>query len=303
LYVGVLVAVREILLRGQSAAEILLDLFKIRQSVFLIFTGFMGYLIAAGTSIDPRVSLYLLLGLALSIFGTTGINMALDADIDSMMVRTKRRAIPRGAISRERAAAISAAFLAAGLAVSYMINVWVFIAGLLGFLIDILVYTVLTKRRSWTSVIYGGFAGGMPAFGGYVAYTGYPTPEALILLTLVALWSNAHIWYIVIYNYEDYKRAGIPMLPIVKGVRAGVVGSIVHVLLMLSLIALYFAISGFKAWVTLALSLILSAKLLSIMWRHLSGVSRVEAYRTFKFLSPYLAVVFIAMLVDRIMFI
>jgi len=299
--VGALVAVREILLRGQGAAEILVDLFKIRQSILLIFTGAMGYLIAAGASTDPGVMLHLLLALALSIFGTTGVNMVLDADIDSMMARTKRRAIPRGAISRVRASIVSGAFLAGGLLISYMINLWVFIAGLLGFLIDILVYTMLTKRRSWTSVIYGGFAGGMPAFGGYVAYTGLPTPEALILLTLVALWSNAHIWYIVIYNYRDYERAGIPMLPIVKGVRAGVLGSIVHVFLMLALIAVYFALSGFRAWVTLAIGVLMSAKLLSIMRGHLSGVSRVEAYKTFKFLSPYLAVIFMAMLLDRVL--
>ncbi|MEM4971663.1 MAG: protoheme IX farnesyltransferase, partial [Sulfolobales archaeon] len=284
-----MVAVRGVLLKGYNALEILSDLFKIRQSLLLMFTGMLGYLIAGGLSIDPWISLYLLIALSLTIFGTTGINMVLDADIDSMMVRTKRRAIPRGAISRGRAALISIAFLAAGLWVSYMINLWVFIAGLLGFLIDIPIYTVMTKRRSWTSVIYGGFAGGMPAFGGYMAYTGHPTPEALILLILVAVWSNAHIWYIVIYNYRDYERAGIPMLPVVKGVRAGVMGSLIHVFIMLSLIAIYFILTGFRAWVTLVVGGYLSLRLIQIMRRHLNGVTREEAYRTFKFLSPYLA--------------
>lgn len=294
-------AARGILLKGYDALEILSDLFKIRQSFLLMLTGMLGYLIAGGLSIDPWIALYLLIALSLTIFGTTGLNMVLDADIDSMMARTKKRAIPRGAISRGRAALISIAFLVIGLWISYMINLWVFLAGLLGFLIDIPIYTVMTKRRSWTSVIYGGFAGGMPAFGGYMAFTGHPTPEALILLILVAVWSIAHIWYIVIYNYRDYERAGIPTLPVVKGVRAGVIGSLIQVFIMLSLIAIYFILAGFRAWVTLIVGGYVSLRLIQIMMRHLNGVTREEAYRTFKFLSPYLALVFIAMFIDSVL--
>ncbi|MEM0438955.1 MAG: protoheme IX farnesyltransferase [Sulfolobales archaeon] len=291
-----------LLSKSRDAAIIVTDLFKIRQSMLLIFTGLFGYLIASGASADLLTLIKLLVALALTIFGTTGINMVLDSDIDSIMARTKRRVIPRGMISKGVAAILSMAFLIPGLVISYTINMWVFIAGILGFLIDIGIYTVLTKRRSWTSVIYGGFAGGMPAFGGYMAYTGYPSPEALILLTLVALWSNAHIWYIVIYNYDDYKKAGIPMLPIVKGVRAGVMGSIIHVILMLILIIAYFVLTGNRSWLTLIIGAALSIKLLMVMRRHLEKVDRIEAYKTFKILSPYLSIIFILMLIDRLVF-
>ncbi|MEM0472496.1 MAG: protoheme IX farnesyltransferase [Sulfolobales archaeon] len=291
-----------LLSKSRDAAIIVTDLFKIRQSMLLIFTGLFGYLIASGASADLLTLIKLLVALALTIFGTTGINMVLDSDIDSIMARTKRRVIPRGMISKGVAAILSMAFLIPGLVISYTINMWVFIAGILGFLIDIGIYTVLTKRRSWTSVIYGGFAGGMPAFGGYMAYTGYPSPEALILLTLVALWSNAHIWYIVIYNYDDYKKAGIPMLPIVKGVRAGVMGSIIHVILMLILIIAYFILTGNRSWLTLIIGAALSIKLLMVMRRHLEKVDRIEAYKTFKILSPYLSIIFILMLIDRLVF-
>lgn len=292
---------QNVLQRGYSALEILMDLFKIRQSILLIFTGVMGYLIASGARADPLVLGYLVLSLALTIFGTTGVNMVLDSDIDRLMSRTRRRVIPRGAISRRRALAISLALLVAGLWVGIMINPWVFIAGLMGFLIDILIYTILSKRRTWTSVIYGGFAGGMPAFGGYMAYTGHPTPESLVLLLLVALWSNAHIWYIVIYYREDYEKAGIPMLPIVKGDRAGVMGSMVHIILMLALIGIYFILTGYRAWITLLIGSVLSIRLLTIMRSHLEGVSKQDTYKTFKVLSPYLAIIFILMLTDSIL--
>ena len=290
-----------LLSKSRSTAIIVTDLFKIRQSMLLIFTGLIGYLIASGASASPVVMLELLVALALTIFGTTGINMVLDADIDSIMFRTRRRVIPSGVVSKRAALAISMASLIPGLVISYMINIWVLVAGALGFLIDIVIYTVLTKRRSWTSVIYGGFAGGMPAFGGYVAYTGYPSPEALILLTLVALWSNAHIWYIAIYNYEDYKRARVPMLPIVKGVRAGVMGSMIHVILMLILVVIYFMLTGHRSWLTLIAGVALSIRLIMIMRRHLIRIDEREAYRTFKILSPYLSIIFILMLIDRLL--
>ncbi len=290
----------ELLSKGRVATYIISDLFKVRQSALLVFTGLFGYLIASGSSVDPLVLAELLVALTLTIFGTTGVNMVIDADIDSIMFRTRRRVIPRGLISRRDALIISIATLIPGLVISYMINPWVFVAGLLGFVIDIAIYTVLTKRRSWTSVIYGGFAGGMPAFGGYVAYTGHPSLEAAILMLLVALWSNAHIWYIVINNYEDYKRAGIPMLPVVKGVRAGVMGSIVHVILMAILIAIYFVLTGYRSWLTLIVGLALSIRLLMVMRTHLEKIERGDAYRTFKILSPYLAIIFVLMLIDRL---
>lgn len=284
----------------RASLEIFSDLFKVRQSFLLVLTGLLAYLIASRGSVDPRGFSMLLGSLTLSIFGTTGINMVLDSDIDALMNRTSRRVIPKGAISRRDAAALSSALLALGLALGFWINFWVFLAGFLGFFIDIAIYTALVKRRSWTSVIFGGFAGGMPALGGYAAHTGYPSAEALILMTLVALWSNAHIWYIAIYNLRDYERAGIPMLPVVKGPRAGVVGSIIHVILMTALLILYFAATGYGAWLTLVGGLYLSARLLSIMRRHIHAITREEAFRTFKYLSPYLALIFVFALIDSL---
>ena len=91
------------------------------------------------------------------------------------------------------------------------------------------------------------------------------------------------------------------MLPIVKGVRAGVMVSIMHTILMLALVAIYFILTGYRAWITLIVGSALSIMLLTIMWSHLKGVAKRDAYKIFKVLSPYLAIKFILMLIDRIL--
>ena len=278
-----------------------MDLFKIRQSIMLTTTGVISYLIASKGSIDPVVLAVLTVAIFLTVAGSTGFNMVIDSDIDSIMVRTKRRVIPSGKLDTRAAVAISVISILVGLYLSYIINIWVFISGLLGILIYVYIYTYLTKRKTWTSVIYGGFAGGMPALGGYVAYTGYPTLEAIILVILIALWSNAHIWYIAIYNYQDFKKAGIPSLPHVKGIPTAIKYSIIHiVLLIVALIALFY-ISGLRYWITLAIGIPLSIAIIRKMMHHINNHDKIEIYKMFKLLSPYLLFVFLAILSDSIL--
>ncbi len=278
-----------------------MDLFKIRQSIMLTTTGVISYLIASKGSIDPVVLAVLTVAIFLTVAGSTGFNMVIDSDIDSIMVRTKRRVIPSGRLDTRAAVAISVISILVGLYLSYIINIWVFISGLLGILIYVYIYTYLTKRKTWTSVIYGGFAGGMPALGGYVAYTGYPTLEAIILVILIALWSNAHIWYIAIYNYQDFKKAGIPSLPHVKGIPTAIKYSIIHiVLLIVALIALFY-ISGLRYWITLAIGIPLSIAIIRKMMHHINNHDKIEIYKMFKLLSPYLLFVFLAILSDSIL--
>ncbi len=278
-----------------------MDLFKIRQSIMLTTTGVISYLIASKGSIDPAVLAVLTVAIFLTVAGSTGFNMVIDSDIDSIMVRTKRRVIPSGKLDTRAAIAISVISILAGLYLSYIINIWVFISGLLGILIYVYIYTYLTKRKTWTSVIYGGFAGGMPALGGYVAHTGYPTLEAIILVILIALWSNAHIWYIAIYNYQDFKKAGIPSLPHVKGIPTAIKYSIIHIVLLIAALIALFYISGLRYWITLAIGIPLSIAIIRKMMHHINNHDKIEIYKMFKLLSPYLLFVFLAILSDSIL--
>ncbi|MEM0283743.1 MAG: heme o synthase [Sulfolobales archaeon] len=280
---------------------IIYDLFKLKQSSLLIFVGVLGYLIAAVYNLNLPTLLLIILSLFLTVGGTTGFNMVLDADIDAIMMRTRNRVIPSNMISRREASVISGVALVAGLLIAWIISPWFFIAGVLGFLIDIGVYTLIMKRKSWLSVVLGGFAGGMPAFGGYLAYANYPDINSIGLLLIVALWSSPHIWYISSYYIEDYIRAGIPTLPVVKGFKTSVKASMLMISLILGVVIVMFVANGFRLWITLITSIIMTSLLLRIMSSHLREADKKSIRKTFKFLSPYLAILFIALYLDRLL--
>ncbi|MEM3960342.1 MAG: heme o synthase [Sulfolobales archaeon] len=280
---------------------IIYDLFKLKQSSLLIFVGILGYLIAAVYNLNLPTLLLIILSLFLTVGGTTGFNMVLDADIDAIMMRTRNRVIPSNMISKREASVISGVALVAGLLIAWIISPWFFIAGVLGFLIDIGVYTLIMKRKSWLSVVLGGFAGGMPAFGGYLAYANYPDINSIGLLLIVALWSSPHIWYISSYYIEDYIRAGIPTLPVVKGFKTSVKASMLMISLILGVVIVMFVANGFRLWITLITSIIMTSLLLRIMSSHLREADKKSIRKTFKFLSPYLAILFIVLYLDRLL--
>ncbi|MEZ0290372.1 MAG: UbiA family prenyltransferase [Sulfolobales archaeon] len=280
---------------------IIYDLFKVKQTILLLFVGVFGYLIAAVSNIDLFKFLLIIISLFLTIGGTTGFNMIFDADLDAIMMRTRNRVIPSGLIDRREALIISLSALALGLYIGWGISTWFFIAGLLGFIIDIAVYTLIMKRKTWLSVVLGGFAGGMPAFGGYLAHVSSPDLYSISLMLIVALWSSPHIWYISSYYIEDYVRARIPTLPVVKGFKASVKASMTMISLILLVVLTMFIYSNLRLWITLTVSLIMSINLLKIMYSHLISFNKENIRRTFKFLSPYLAIIFISLYIDRLL--
>ncbi len=272
------------------------DFFKIKQSLLLLWTGIFAFLAGAGRSIDVATFAITALSIFLTVIGTTGFNMVLDADIDSKMFRTRNRPIPSGRLDKRRGCLLSLVALVPGILLALKVNIWVFAAGILGFLIDILLYTYLLKRRSPWSTIFGGFAGGMPALGGWAGATGSPGIPGILLMLLVAIWSNVHIWTLATYYVEDYRRAGVPMLPAVKGERAGVLGSLAALLLVAVVTACIWAI-GLLSPVGLMLSLVpltLSAYYL------VKGLQSREfgkwSYKAFKATNVFVGLVFLSMI-------
>ncbi len=272
----------------------LLELFKVKQTLLLLLTGVLSYVAASGSGVNLSTLAVATLSFFLTISGTTGFNMVLDADIDAAMFRTRNRPIPSGRMDKKAATVASAAALLLGLLLASTINVYFLAAGLAGFLIDILVYTVLLKRRSPWSVVFGGFAGGMPALGGWAAATGSFGTGGLLLMLLVALWSSLHIWTLATYYADDYRRAGVPMLPAVYGERAGVQASLVVAALVVGLTALL-ALHGLLSAVGLVVSLIPLAAAAALLAKGLaSGEYRWHASRAFKLVNMFMALVFIS---------
>ncbi len=281
---------------------IIYDLFKVKQTILLMYVGVFGYLIAAGSRIDLIKLILLIISQFLAIGGTTGLNMVLDADLDAIMMRTRNRVIPSNIISRERASVISGTALLIGLLVSYMISpLYMFIA-LLGTIIDLVVYTLIMKRKTWLSVVFGGFAGGAPALGGYVAHSGSIDLVGVSLMLIVALWSSPHIWYISAYYLDDYKKANIPTIPVLYGLRATGLASTIMILLIYVIIAILFVSLTPRPWILLITSTLMTIAILNYTLRHYMRppMDRGELRKTFKFLSPYLAIIFLAFYLDKI---
>ena len=275
------------------------ELFKLKQTALLVYSGIFGYLIAAGLGIDWKTLCIFIVASFLSVSGTTGLNMYYDRDIDAIMFRTRTRPLPMGKLDPDEAFAVSMTLTIMGIALGFLINYWVGLSILLGFLIDVYVYTVFLKRRTPLNIVIGAIAGGMPIFGGYAAYVGYPTLKGTLLLLIIAIWAILHIWFIATYYVEDYARAGIPMLPVVVGEEKTVKISFLG-LIILFLIILIMKMMNYATIYSLALSGIFTIFICIVLIKYLRTNNREFIRRAYKVLNPYLGFLLIALFLEKI---
>jgi protoheme IX farnesyltransferase len=192
-------------------------LMKPRVMLLVVFTAFVG-LVAAPGSMHPVLAVAALICIAVGAGAAGALNMWYDADIDARMARTASRPVPRGRISPDEARAFGAV-LAAGsvICLGLMLN-WV-AAGLLALTIGfyIFVYTMWLKRRTPQNIVIGGAAGAVPPMIGWAAATGTVSLDSFILFLVIFMWTPPHFWALALLRVRDYERAGVPMLPVVKG--------------------------------------------------------------------------------------
>jgi protoheme IX farnesyltransferase len=192
-------------------------LLKPRVMSLVLFTGIAGLVLAPG-SIHIATALSALLAIAVGAGASGALNMAYDADIDRVMSRTRSRPVPRGAIPAGSAAAFGAT-LAVGSVTVMGLFVNLVAAALLAFtiLFYVVVYTGWLKRRTPQNIVIGGLAGALPPAIGWAAVTGSLAFEPLVLVAIIFLWTPPHFWALSLFRADDYARAGVPMLPVVKG--------------------------------------------------------------------------------------
>jgi protoheme IX farnesyltransferase len=274
-------------------------LLKLKQTTLLLFTSIAAYFAAPG-----KFNIYIFLLLVLSEFfaigGTTAVNMYFDRDIDAKMKRTKIRPLPAGRVNPENVLKYGIGIFIIGLLVSFFVNCLLSLTILLGFIFDIFVYTLYFKRRTSLNIIFGGIAGGMPAMGGWLAKTGFFEFGALLTFSLVFLWIPMHIWFLSIYYLEDYKRAGIPMLPVVKGERE-TVKFVILALFLLEMVVITMYILKYANIFTLAISTILAFLSIRVMAKFVKNPNKKIARHLFKFANPYLALIFTSIMVEKLL--
>ncbi len=201
-------------------ARLYWKLIKSLQTGLLMITGLAGYM-SAKCPIFHLPTLFALTGsLFLSISGSTILNMVWDSDIDSLMQRTSRRPLPSGEVSKLEASMVGGllGLLGIGWAILIDLNFGLLIAA--GVFFDVIIYTVLLKRRTPYAILIGGLAGGMPALAGRTLAVGSVDLVGLLLMLGVLLWIPTHIMTFSIKYQADYAQAGIPTFPSLYGVKA-----------------------------------------------------------------------------------
>jgi heme o synthase len=194
-------------------------LLKPRVMTLVVFTGLIGMLIAPG-HLHPVLRFTAVLCIAVGAGACGAINMWYDRDIDALMRRTRNRPIPAGRMPPEDALGFGI-FLAAASVIVMFLATNVTAAALLAISIVfyVFIYTVWLKRRSSQNIVVGGAAGAFPAAIGWAAVTGSVDLVPMILFAIVFFWTPPHFWSLALFANDDYKRARIPMLPVVSGPR------------------------------------------------------------------------------------
>ncbi len=275
------------------------EVIKPKQTTLLMVTCVISYLVASGAEIHVKRLLITSAATFLAIAGTTALNMWLDSDVDALMNRTKNRPVPSGRLPGWACAAYGLALFSSGFLLGTLVNVYLPIVLFLGLFFDIIVYTVLLKRRSPYSIVLGGVAGAMPALAGWVA-AGKGILGGIILASIVLLWIPAHIWYISMHYEEDYRRARIPMYPLVVGMEKASWAIVISTTLIMFLIPSLYVVARLNP-VYLALSMIFTGYFLCRAIRFARSPNRSEAREMYKLASVMLGVVYISFLIGSLL--
>jgi protoheme IX farnesyltransferase len=283
---------------AKTLASDLLALTKPKVQSLLLFTTATTMLIAG----EPSLGLIALtcLGGALSAGGAGAINHYLDRDIDAVMRRTRDRPVASGRIPGRWALAYGVALGAASFALlATTVNVLAASLALVGFLGYVGVYTLWLKRRTPQNIVIGGAAGAMPPLVAWAAATGTVGPEALFLFAVVFFWTPPHFWALSLLMKDEYARAGVPMLPVVRGAAETRSQILLYTVVLTAWTALPVLVPALHfGAVDLIAALALGGAFIFLAERLRRRADRASALRTYLFSLSYLALLFAAGVVD-----
>jgi len=286
--------------RRPSLAADLVTLTKPRIISLLLVTTVAPMFVTDRGLPSPQLVLTVIVAGYLMAGGANAINMWFDRDIDDKMSRTRRRPVPAGRIAPSVALAFGI-----GLAIIAFYLFWQLVnplsaeLALGGLLFYVLVYTVWLKRSSPQNIVIGGAAGAFPPLVGWAAMTGRLDLAALYLFAIIFYWTPPHFWALALIKRAEYARAGIPMMPVVRGEQRTKFEMLVYTLMLLPL-TLMPVLFGAFGWFYAVCAALLGAPLLWFCIRLLRtpGVTPT-AWKLYRYSLLYLALLFLAMAVDR----
>jgi protoheme IX farnesyltransferase len=282
-------------------------LLKPRVMSLVVFSGLIGLLVAPG-HLNPVLAFTAVLCIAIAAGACGAINMWYDRDIDAIMRRTRTRPIPGGRI--EAGAALGYGItLAVGSVLLMGLAVNPVAAGVLALSIAfyVFVYTMWLKRRTSQNIVIGGAAGAFPPVIGWAAVTGSVDMIPLVLFAIIFIWTPPHFWSLALFANDDYRRAGVPMLPVVAGAKHTRLQIVLYTLVLVPLTLAPWLL-GFSGPVYAVAAAVLGLGFLVSVWRvaadkqDQTGVSLTNdapARAAFKYSIIYLFVLFAALAIDQ----
>lgn len=267
----------------------------------LLVTTFAGMVVGGGAWPPFELVFWTLLGGALAAGGSSAINQYIDRFDDLKMQRTARRPIPSGRLAPGEGLAFG---VAAALVSFYLMVVFVnFLAALLtlaGMIYYVLLYSILLKKATVQNIVIGGGAGAIPPLVGWAAVTGSLNVPSLFLFAVVFMWTPPHFWALALVRRNDYARAGVPMLPVVRGERETRWQIFLYTLELVAL-TLVLPLFGLGGGIYLVSAAVLGGALLYTAWKVWRGHGNKIAWKMYRHSSMYLAFLFLALVVDALL--
>ena len=277
-----------------------LELTKLRIVLLLLFTTVTAMVIAANGIPQLSVLIPTLFGGAFAAAGASAINQYIDRDMDALMARTSRRPIPSG-----RVAPVNALLFGLGLLTwaVLILGIWVnWLAAFLAFfggIYYVLLYTIILKRNTVVNILIGGGAGAVPVLVGWAAVTGTLSIEAFTLFFIVFYWTPPHSWALALLVNKDYTLAKVPMMPVAHGEEATRTQILLYSiqLFIVTMLPVLFRSLGLLYLIAAAVLGLGLIRMSVLLIRRADGAA---ARRMYKYSTAYLAFLFLAMMIDRL---
>ena len=286
----------------RSAAHLLAQywaLTKPRVTQLAIFCAVIGMCLSTSELPPWRLVLTATLGIWLLAGAAFAVNSLLEKHIDGKMARTRMRPLPRGELSSLQAVVFSGLIGGIGMWLLYSfvnpLTMWLTVATFLGYAV---VYTMLLKPYTPQNIVIGGMSGAMPPVLGWAAMTNSAPAEAWLLALIIFVWTPPHFWSLALYRLDDYRKAGLPMLPITHGVALTRLHILLYTIVLVAVTTLPFVIR-MAGVLYLVAALTLGAFFVGYAWRLYRSYSDKLARATFSYSIVYLAALFAALLIDK----
>jgi heme o synthase len=277
-----------------------LELTKLRIVLLLCFTTVTAMVIAAGGIPSLAKLIPTLIGGIFAAGGASAINQYIDRDMDGRMSRTARRPIPSGRVTPVNALLFGLALVIWSLLILGVFVNWL-TAGLalIGTIYYVCVYTMLLKRNTVINILIGGGAGAFPVLVGWAAVTGDLSYQAWFLFAIVFFWTPPHSWALALLVNADYTRANVPMMPVARGEHVTRVQILLYSvqLFLITLLPAPFKMMGLVYFIA---AVLLGAGMIWMSIRLLQVADKAAAKRMYKYSTAYLAFLFLAMILDKV---